>query len=79
MLRVGKQPQPLLPAVSTPEGWSRPVRHRAVHVLFDDGGWRMAKVLGWLRDPKRGWLVQLEWPGGRTEWRLYDRRYIHPL
>ena len=50
-----------------------------MHILFDDGGWRMATVLGWLRDPKRGWLVQLGWPGGRTEWRLYDRRYIHPL
>jgi hypothetical protein len=76
---VGKVPQPLLLAVDVPEGWTRPVRHRDVHVLFDDGGWRLAKVLGWLHDDRRGWQVQLQWRGGRTEWRLYDRRYIHPV
>ena len=50
-----------------------------MHVLFDDGGWRAAKVHGWLHDPRRGWLVEIEWPGGHNDWRLYDRRYIHPL
>jgi hypothetical protein len=76
---MSKQPSPLLLAVNNPEGWSRPARHRAVHVAFDDGSWRMAEVLGWLHDPRRGWLVQIQWRDGRQEWRMYDRRYIHPL
>ena len=76
---MSKQPSPLLLAASNPEGWSRPARHRAVHVAFDDGSWRMAEVLGWLHDPRRGWLVQIQWRDGRQEWRMYDRRYIHPV
>ena len=74
-----KEAAPLLLAVNRVEGWAKPVRHRDVHVCFDDGSWRPATVLAWLSDPRRGWLIQLRWPDGQQEWRLHDRRYVHPL
>lgn len=75
---VSKRPAPLLQVVTDPRGRSRSARHRDVHVLFDDGAWRRATVLGWASDPRRGWLVLLRWPNGIEEWRRYDRRFIHP-
>lgn len=71
--------RPLLRVVAAePEGWDRPVRQAPVHVLFTDGTWRTATVNGWRRN-KRGWVVCLTWPGGRSSWHIYDRRYIHPV
>jgi hypothetical protein len=71
--------KPLLLAVREPEGWSRPAQQSRAHVLFDDGSWRTAQVVGWLHDPRRGWIVHLRWPDSREQWSMYDKRYMHPL
>jgi hypothetical protein len=68
---------PVLLVASEPEGWDRPVRHRVVHVLFTDGGWRTAQVMTW-RQGHRQWFVCLAWRSGQTSWHIYDRRYLHP-
>jgi hypothetical protein len=75
---MGADPVPLLPHAGNAEGWARPVRHRKAHVMFSDGTWRTCQVTGWMHG-RRQWFVELRWPDGRSDWRIYDRRYIHPV
>ncbi len=75
---VAGEAAPLLPAVGEPDGWDRPVRQRAAHVLFTDGTWRYAQVTGWRRVRSR-WYVRLAWRTGRRSWHVYDPRYVHPV
>lgn len=76
-----KQAEPLLKAVSEylVRGWERPADHPSASVLFDDGICRPVDVLGWVRDPDRGWVMDLRWPSGHREWRVYDSRYVHSI
>lgn len=69
--------EPMLRQVSEPEGWDRPARRRRVRVRFTDGHWRDATVLGW-RHREDQWYAHLQWPGGRSDWRVYDVRNIRP-
>lgn len=75
---MSKDPQPLLAPAGEVAVQSLQ-RVRDAHVLYDDGEWRRCRVLGWARDPRRGWLALIRWPGGGSDWRRYDRRYIHPV
>ncbi len=68
---------PLLVAAVDPEGWDRPVRQIPARVLFSDGSWRPARVMGW-RHARGRWFVHLAWPGGQSSWHEHDPRYIHP-
>lgn len=69
--------EPMLARVSEPEGWDRPSPGSRARVRFTDGSWRNATVLGWRHHDDR-WYAHLRWPGGGSEWRVYDSRYIRP-
>jgi hypothetical protein len=75
---AGPGPQPVLRAVAEAGERNRVARQGRAHVLFTDGRWRTCRVIGWRQDPRRGWLVNLGWPDGRSGWYRYDPRAIHP-
>ena len=54
-----------------------PPRAERAEVLFSDGAWRSARVLGW-QNRRAYWLVHLEWADGSSDWREYVARNIHP-
>jgi hypothetical protein len=68
---------PLLRLAGNPAGWSRPARGTSAHALYSDGSWRTCRILGWLHHHER-WFVHIRWPEGQSDWREYDRRYLHP-
>ncbi|MBO0810133.1 MAG: hypothetical protein J2P32_17720 [Actinobacteria bacterium] len=71
------EPEPLLPVADEPRGSSM-FRVRDIHVLFSDQRWHDARVLGWARGESGSWLLLIRWRDGRSDWRKYDPRLVHP-
>ena len=71
------EPEPLLPVADEPRGPSM-FRVRDIHVLFSDQHWHDARVLGWARGESGNWLLLIRWRDGRSDWRKYDPRLVHP-
>ena len=68
---------PVLRAADGGTGRSRVPRASSAHVLFSDGSWRTCRVTGWTQNARGEWVVLIWWPDGRSDWRVYDSRYIH--
>ena len=75
--RVVRKVPLLPPGQLDPKGRICPPRGERADVLFSDGAWRPARVLGWQH---RGlyWLIHLEWADGSSEWREYVPRSVRP-